>query len=170
MPLQFSHFGDMPLQKSNLEICHYKSLIPLTMPFCFQYQFIYSSYTIVVVHIHMYSHTDTKKEEKGNRMYLHQKLVKLTPSSGTPWIKQVPAMSSKVLAQGRACSSDRASYSGRRISRAPPSCGLLRPPCHASSSGWCIPQGRVPGFQQPSRPLAASASWSRRSPRYPTPP
>jgi hypothetical protein len=29
MPLQLSYFGDMPLQKSNLEICHSNLLIPL---------------------------------------------------------------------------------------------------------------------------------------------
>jgi hypothetical protein len=34
MPLQLSHIGEMPLQKSNMEKCHYNFFIPLTMPFC----------------------------------------------------------------------------------------------------------------------------------------
>jgi hypothetical protein len=32
MPLQLSHFGKMPLQKHNLEKCHYNFSIPLRMP------------------------------------------------------------------------------------------------------------------------------------------
>jgi hypothetical protein len=33
MPLQISPFGKMPLQKSDLEICHSNFFIPLSMPF-----------------------------------------------------------------------------------------------------------------------------------------
>jgi hypothetical protein len=33
IPLQLSHFGEMPLQKHKLEICHSNFSIPLYMPF-----------------------------------------------------------------------------------------------------------------------------------------
>jgi hypothetical protein len=33
MPLQLSHIGEMPLQKSNLKKYHYNFFIPLMMPF-----------------------------------------------------------------------------------------------------------------------------------------
>jgi hypothetical protein len=46
MPLQFSHFGEMPLQKHNLEKCHYNFSIPLRMPF-----WLFKDITIQEIHV-----------------------------------------------------------------------------------------------------------------------
>lgn len=84
MPLQFSQVGDMPLQKLNLDICHYNFFVFLSMPFSPIPSHIHPLYVYAYIYVPV-------KHQANSHTYIHH-----THHTASP-----PDSHTRTLARGR---------------------------------------------------------------------
>ena len=192
MPLHNSPLGEMPLQKPNLEKCHYNSHIPLYMPFLpipVDIQLLYSctyTYTAPILghsgvgdsidKQHVLQPTRARVHGESRRGKLRGSRAVRGRAAGRGLLRRPPRGAPP--AEGRARASPAAGSSGRRASRSSSSrgprasfssSGLLQPPrrTREGSRPWAAPAAASPSSSrlQLKAPLAAARSSSRLQPR-----